>query len=190
MKTLKRTFAFTLVLILLVGIIPIGIALGVSNHTVTFVNGTVTHDVQVVANIAGPDIPLAPLPLITSYDQSWAFMNLILTVVGITFAALVAYRILILKKCSDTDEYSYSSEIANKRRLSWLIIVSMVAAVGIVVFFITQNMRDPVAMVDYWTIAHAAFVVVGAVSFIFVLRSDRNEENSKNGEIVSINNHA
>jgi len=139
------------------------------------------------------DVPLiAGIPLFGSPEHAtWALLNLVLTIVGVVLALFIALRALVFKKQDNSmDENSEYYEY-NKRRFSWLFAGTIVAIIGIILFIITQNMSNPMVLIDFWTIAHAIFVAVGIVSLVYVVRRHKdNDSDNEEKEFIHAENPA
>jgi|GEM_PF-4957011 len=98
----------------------------------------------------GGDIPPA--------TSQWALVNLILCVLGALLSVIVAVWALINLE---------------KARLRWLLTAAVLAVVGIVVFLLTEDIRNPMTMVDVWTIVNALVFALGLISLGLTMRRRR-----------------
>ncbi|MCL1885919.1 MAG: InlB B-repeat-containing protein, partial [Dehalococcoidia bacterium] len=72
-----------------------------------------------------------------STDAKWALLNLILCCIGAMVAVFILVRASILRH--------------KKTNLLWLLLAVVAGIAGVVVFLITENMRNPMTFVDWWT---------------------------------------
>jgi len=131
---------------------------------------------------------IAGIPLFGSPEHAtWALMNLVLTIVGVALALLITLRALIFKKEEKyPDEHNNEDYEYNKRRFRWLLAGNIIAIIGIILFVITQNMRNPMVLVDVWTIAHAIFVAIGIVSLVCIVKRYKdNDSDDEEKEFVN-----
>jgi len=57
--------------------------------------------------------------------------------------------------------------------------IPFLAIVGIILFIITQDMRLPMTMIDWWTLAHGILFAGGVLSYIFAYRSEKDEDSDE-----------
>jgi len=155
-----------------------------------------------------PDIPLAqPDPIIPDVQQvpfvapliytgSWALWNLILSIAGAILALMIGIRVLIKKRQEEhedientglsdirtSDEYA-EDEKQNRSRLLLILAIPILAIVGCFLFFLTQDMRLPMTMIDRWTLAHGILLVGGIISYILAYRQDKDEDSDDEQQI-------
>ena len=114
--------------------------------------------------VESPEVPLALI-----FDQgTWALLNLLLCVAGGLLAILMSLRILTARR-QEEDERS------NRDKMS-LLVVSILAIVGIMLFILTQNMRLEFVLVDWWTAAHAALLIGAILIYIISSRRDKDKD--------------
>jgi predicted outer membrane repeat protein len=126
--------------------------------------------------------------------QTWALVNLILSVVGLILAIIVIiYALLKKKKKTQKQQQEPEKDIKRKnivkfddeqnndvtqnqqqekaqRRKLWLIAAFILGVVGIIVFLLTENMNNPMTIVDKWTIINAIIFIVEIISIIFTFK--------------------
>jgi len=118
--------------------------------------------------IEDEDIPLAPF----SDEKAWALWNLIISVAGALLALMMSIRILFSKrtvKTGDSDDYNEKQE---RSKQIPVIVVPVLGILGILLFILTQDMRLPITMIDWWTLIHALLFAGGILSYIIVFRTD------------------
>lgn len=170
-KKLKASFALTLALTVLVGALSFGATANAAE--------TAIEDGEPYIAAVHPETP----PF--GYGQSWAVGNLALSISGATLALIIGFRALGEKKGNEHYGFFASDEHENNNatRLALTLLKLLMAAIGIILFIITQDMRLPVGLVDWWTVAHVALLAAGTAIYIFAYRNDRksgNETSAKN----------
>ena len=86
---------------------------------------------------------------------TWALVNLMLAIIGILLTVETLAIVFIKKK---------------EKRYLWLVIEAIAAIVGVVVFFLTQNMSNPIALVDWRTALHLILASVGLMTMILATK--------------------
>jgi uncharacterized repeat protein (TIGR02543 family) len=148
--------------------------------------------------------PIIPTPTTSTQfppsvigEGRWALVNLILSILGIIFAAIVTIRAVLLEKVEDekavedqskqnltqsqqqyTDEQNSQEDYEKytQRRTLWLLATIVLGIVGIVVFLLTENWHLPMALVDRWTIVNALILIVELVAIAFVFKHKKINE--------------
>jgi len=108
-------------------------------------------------------------------ERSWALLNLILTIVGVILVSWFGIRALLEKKRDHDDARfgtSYSDEENKKSRHRILLLAAAAIAciVAIIIFMLTQDMRHPMVLMDWWTLVHAIIFVFQILALLFVFR--------------------
>jgi heme/copper-type cytochrome/quinol oxidase subunit 2 len=102
-------------------------------------------------------------------------VNLVFAVLGVVFAVLAGLFMLLLRGSREEQRsgagYTVVGELAMKRGLLWFAVALVLAIVGVVVFFLTEDMSLPMGMVDKWTIVNAVLLVVEVLAIIFVYKT-------------------
>jgi peptidoglycan/LPS O-acetylase OafA/YrhL len=65
------------------------------------------------------------------------------------------------------------------RKLLWVVISAVAAIVGIVVFIWTQNMSNPITMVDWWTLLHVVLAGAGIVATVLAIKGNAEKQSSQ-----------
>ena len=113
--------------------------------------------------------------------NAWALVNLILTVVGLLL--VVATLIRAQRQKSSHDEYlppEYNEEKEEERRKqsgAWRIVALILCAAGIIIFLFTEDMRNPMTLIDRWTLVNAVIFVAEAICI--GIASKRKKEESE-----------
>jgi uncharacterized repeat protein (TIGR02543 family) len=127
------------------------------------------------------------VPLFARFGEAaWALVNLILCALGAIAAIILIVRALLQKKNdkkeSDENERRAAGDTRRPRedeedeqqrryRLTWLATAIIAGILGVLVFILTENMSNPMALVDVWTIANAIIFAIEAVAMVFVFRT-------------------
>ena len=116
--------------------------------------------------IAEQEVPMAAVPATITDSQSplaangsWALLNLIMTIItGIISAVLL---VGIFGKNEEENEEGEEVEIERKRLAR---LMSLIPAIGAaIIFIITEDMSNPMVLVDGWTILMAVILLIQAV---------------------------
>lgn len=137
-----------------------------------------------VITLGGLEVPLYPMLDILS----WALLNLVLAILGGLIAITAIIRVLLnaRKKKEESEENQAhfeaeeegqeENESDKSTRKAWFIITLILGAVGVVIFILTQDMRDQMVLFNWWTIAHAILVVVSAIGLKVIIGKKKEEE--------------
>jgi len=121
-----------------------------------------TNEHVPIFHLGNVDIPLNGG---TINNYVWALANLILWILGIVAAVITIIRALRKE---------------NERRPLWVAIAGIMGVAGLVVFLLTENMKNPMVLFDNWTILNAIIFVVGLIGAILAIR--RKEQDSAGQE--------
>ena len=120
-------------------------------------------------------------PLARSFNKvneataTWALINLILAAGGIALAVLMAVRMVFKSGKDDEFEREENNDRArNKRFLTFAI--PIIALIGTVLFFLTQDMNLEMGMINFWTLPQAVLFISGLLSYIFAEKKEKDEE--------------
>ena len=94
-------------------------------------------------------------------SSSWALVNLLLAFFGTILAAVIITRAVVTKK---------------KVGVLWVVLTGIMAVLGVVLFVLTENMKNPMVLTDFWTIIHA---VIAAVAILFAVFSYIKKQQDK-----------
>ncbi len=155
-----------------------------ANYTVAVTDGTLDITAAEVV-IEEDDVPLAPepetpeeeptveiedeeAPLAAAPDQ-WALLNLILMIAAILMSLTLLIGYFVGKK---NDE-----ENVDVKKKGIFRLLSLIPALGAVIaFFLTENMLNPMTIVDEWTLLMVAIAVVQVVVVIVSRKTEKDEE--------------
>ena len=143
-------------------------------------------------------IPDEDVPLYRGPGGSWALWNLILSIAGAILALMMGIRVLLKKRRDDKDEEDDAKATAakardddeeeekKKGRLLLILAIPLLAIVAFIIFILTQDMRLPMEMVDWWTFAHAIIFLGGLLSYLFAYKKEEDdEEDDDKGNLVA-----
>jgi len=149
-----------------------------------------------LANIFGGTLLLFALPGI----NSWALMNLMMSIAGIILVVITITRLLVHKKKDDKKERykitnSFNEEFENpenndsskKFRLIWFAVGSVSALMAVIMFVLTQDMTAIIALADWWTLVHIVILAIVILSCVIVVRGQKNTQNGKVKTVINTN---
>ena len=117
-----------------------------------------------------------PIPLV----ESWALMNLILTLLSILLALLLLFR-RKRENESDSELERWRARDSRRKATTFGLISLALAIVAIVVFVLTQNMNNPLALLDGYSILHVIIVLVQIVLIIAATARATNTSGGSDG---------
>ncbi|MCL1853704.1 MAG: InlB B-repeat-containing protein [Peptococcaceae bacterium] len=120
-----------------------------------------------VISIGNNEIPLVGLPGV----MVWALVNLILCVLGVILAIITLNRVIIKKRQDDDNEKQ------RKTRKTFLIITAVLAVAGVILFLLTEDMRNLMVLLDAWTIVSLVIFVAEIIGVVFVFKRSKNKDN-------------
>ena len=116
--------------------------------------------------------PLADQPV-------WALLNLIMTILTGIFSAvlLIGY---FGKKEEDEDDEDYKE----LKRNGFARLASIIpAAVSVIAFILTENMANPMVIIDRWTVFMAAILLIQAVIAMIAKKSEKDSDDEIAGAV-------
>ncbi|MCL2615859.1 MAG: hypothetical protein FWD30_03565, partial [Dehalococcoidia bacterium] len=66
-----------------------------------------------------------------------------------------------------------------KTKMLWLVLAIVAGIAGVVVFLLTENMRNPMTFVDWWTLVNAIILILGCVGAALAIRKENREKNQQ-----------
>ncbi len=125
-----------------------------------------------IQDIEEDETPLAAMG--ETVGKGWALLNLILAILT-AFASLTLLTLYFTGKNKDVDEF----EEEELRRKGFIRILSVVPAVlAVITFALTEDMSNPMVIVDKWTLLMLLYAVVN-VAFAAVAVKKREESKEK-----------
>jgi len=111
---------------------------------------------------------------------TWALWNLILSIAGAILAIMMGIRLLMKRKQDkDEDEQGMErneEEEKDRKRLLLILAIPILAIAAFIIFFLTEDMKLKMIMVDWWTIVHAVLFAAGLLCYIFAVKRGKDEE--------------
>jgi hypothetical protein len=144
-------------------------------------------------SIGGLQIPLSAgstnLPV-------WALVNLILAIAGIALAVFAVLRKRLRSREEDDEDYDEDVLYADaetteetddeqpRKKPVWLILSVLLGLAGIILFLITEDMRNLMVLLDRWTIVNAIIFAaeIIAVRLVFKRKEDEKDEEEETAE--------
>jgi len=83
-----------------------------------------------------------------------------------------------------TEEEEEQEEKKRRNRLLLILAIPILAIIAIIIFILTQDMRLPIRLVDWWTLAHVILFVAGLLCYIFAFRRKKNKEDDDREKII------
>lgn len=141
--------------------------------------------------IVTPETPQAEEPSVDIKDEetpkaeapiSWALVNLILMILTAITSILLLVGYFIKKR---EDENRVVEEERELKRRGLVRLISILPAVGaIVAFFLTENVFNPMIMLDQWTLLMAIIALIQVVICFFSIKKwNENDEHQQNEKI-------
>ncbi|MDR2708126.1 MAG: InlB B-repeat-containing protein [Nitrososphaerota archaeon] len=154
---------------------------------------TVTSDLTITAQYT-PNVAPTQSPIITPHpdvdgDEDkeplmvWAFVNLVLSIVGIALAIIGVIFMLLQHKLADKEEKTVddklvvdNSDTRVSRNRWWLIVAFALSIIGVVVFLLTENMSHQMVLIDKWTIINAVIFVAEIVAILIYSNTKKEDD--------------
>jgi archaellum biogenesis protein FlaJ (TadC family) len=133
----------------------------------------VTDDEELV-NIEDEQTPLAGG--VAEIKATWALVNLLAAI----FTAVICVILLVnyFKKKDEEEENTEEQDEEKKKRSKGFRIGSLItAAAAVIIFCLTENMRNVMTLVDRWTLL---MIVLFAVEILIAYIVAKKEEDKKN----------
>ena len=115
----------------------------------------------------------------TARKEHWALINLIAAIGSVLFGLLL----LLSKNKKDNDnedEDATDEEGTQKRNKVWKVVSLVDAIIAVVVFVLTENMKQPMVLVDKWTMLMILFTLISIVSFAFGRKYHEEDNTAEN----------
>ena len=133
-------------------------------------------------------------------EDAWALWNLILSIAGAVLALMMGIRVLMKKRQERVEEEEdarqgfarQEDEEERKRKRGRLILIfaiPILAIIAIILFILTEDMRLPMIMVDWWTIAHVILFVAGILCYIFAYKREKDEDDNSEQYVTGGNGY-
>ena len=115
----------------------------------------------------------------TVRKNHWALINLLAAIGSVLFGLLL----LLSKNKKDNDnedEDATDEEGTQKRNKVWKVVSLVDAIIAVVVFVLTENMKQPMVLVDKWTMLMILFTLISIVSFAFGRKYHEEDNTAEN----------
>jgi len=143
---------------------------------------------------------------------AWALLNLIMTICGAILVIFSIIRLIMRKKEEDREEEDKLNELNDPRyaaarnqayenrnyiheededeeetkekkfRKRWFILEAIGTLLAIIIFILTQDMRLPMALTDWWTLIHLIILVITVIAFIKLKKRKKDEDEDEDEE--------
>jgi uncharacterized repeat protein (TIGR02543 family) len=123
-------------------------------------------------------------PLSPPDENKWALLNLILTIFGGALAIFLFVKSAMRRREDEEEagvERSDEEEETSRRPLVMRLLVVVAFAVALVLFLLTEDMRNPMVLTDIWTIWH---VIIAIVATVLAFLSRRPEEQDDEAPVI------
>ncbi|MCL1830983.1 MAG: InlB B-repeat-containing protein, partial [Oscillospiraceae bacterium] len=134
--------------------------------------------------IGNLEIPLAAGSAMSKFV--WALLNLILTLAGLIYAAVIIVRGAIEKRQDEYYDDEYQTEEDNqkpRRRLIPLFISVIMGIFGMILFLLTEDLTRLMVLVDRWTIVNALILVIEIVASSLAFRKQKEANDQEETDL-------
>jgi len=97
-------------------------------------------------------------------EPAWALLNLILMGLGILAALAAIFKVIVTK---------------HKRRIVSCVLAAVFGVAGVITFILTEDMDNPMIIVDFWTILQAVIACLCIAFAIKAFQSKKEKEDKK-----------
>ncbi|MDR0817228.1 MAG: hypothetical protein LBN35_01165, partial [Clostridiales Family XIII bacterium] len=112
--------------------------------------------------------------------DSWSLADLILAVAGIILTLIVMASAALKRKKEKKEsyrEFEYDeTDTYKKAKKRWLFLLGALAAAGVILFLLTQDISLPMVLLDGWTIV---FAVLFIAEMICVTRRNKKAQSER-----------
>ena len=108
------------------------------------------------------DTPLSAFP------GAWALVNLICTVLTVLLSAALLAGL--------AGKRSKEEENKQNRKTFWRVMSLVPAALAVIVFLLTENLRDPMVLVDRWTLLMVILALAETLVAVFSRKTKENTD--------------
>jgi fimbrial isopeptide formation D2 family protein/uncharacterized repeat protein (TIGR02543 family) len=118
-----------------------------------------------------PDIDVA--------TGSWAVVNLILCVLGVIVTLFAGAWVLVLGRRRGSGVRGLDAGHLRLFRLGWFLAIVVLGVVGVLVFLLTQNLSQPMGVVDQWSVLNGVIFAFEALGLFFIFYPKPQATNQK-----------
>ncbi len=143
-------------------------------------------------SIFGTDVPLFG----AAGTGSWGLFNLICTILAVLLMLVSVLRFTLARRNKDDEgkervqvRYNESAmrhkyqETVNHRRLPVLIVSGAATLVAVILFILTQDITQPMAIFDWWSLAFMAIAVLTLIAAVLVVYKKKEKDTFDQSEI-------
>jgi len=114
--------------------------------------------------------------------KTWSFANLALAFLSVLVLAIMGIRVSLSHHKSDSYPSKRRFELEKSSYPTVTLVALITAVMSVVLFFLTQDVRHPMVLFDWWTTAFALLLVIVIAASILPMRDKRNsgKETSNN----------
>lgn len=128
-------------------------------------------DNQDLQSLEDGDVPLAQ-----NIPQQWALLNLILAILTVLVSAVLLIGYFTRKKKDDEQE----EEEQEVKRKGLIRVLSVIPAIGaVILFLLTEDMSNPMALTDQWTVWMFVIALVNVAAAFFSKKSEKDQDNDQ-----------
>jgi len=142
----------------------------------TFIRSVEEGDVPLIG-VWNRIVPLYAPP----HLPTWALLNLILSALGIIYAAGALLYVIFRKKHNE-DEQELEDEPHTTIRKKGLLIAAVMAFIGVILFVLTQDMRQIMILFDWWTIVHIIIFAIELIAIVHMIKRKKDDSGDEEKE--------
>lgn len=117
-----------------------------------------------------------PTPKTEPEKGSWAFINLIATIL----ACICALALLFVRKDTEDDEPTDKEKKDMRKILATKIASILVGIISVIAFILTEDMSLPIVLTDKWTFLMILLLIIEIVNIFIIRRQSKGEEDDDN----------
>ena len=160
------------------------------NTTIITENYTQEEVLDIIKEEGVPTFKIGKFEIPTSAgkmkDYVWALLNLILAIAGVILMIVTIIRVFTHKKNNKEEDQNDFSQSENeeqnnrkKRRLIWIIVSILMGIIGVVFFFITEDITKLMVLMDRWTIVNAIFFVLEILGSLLAFKNKKDDDDNE-----------
>jgi len=106
---------------------------------------------------------------------TWALLNLIMSALGIIYAAGALLYVIFRKKYNEDEQELEEDEPHTTIRKKGLLIAIVMAVIGVILFVLTQDMRNIMILFDWWTLIHMIIFLIEVVAIVHMIKRKKDD---------------
>ncbi len=149
-------------------------------HTIRVETGGEVYETTLVVDDGVP-LSMGEFHII---EGSWSLFDLIMTIAAVVLA--IGYAVVRARRREDEDEMEDSEEEEEqkrKRRILTSVTLALLGIFNIILFLLTQDMKQPMSIFDIYSVVFAIVVIVQVVIMFFIRKKSSDDE--EDGRIAS-----